>query len=75
MLAAVRELRRTGLDVVAVYHSHPTSPAVPSRTDLANNYWGEVVNLIISLQNAQPEVRGWRMSATDYREAEWQAVD
>src|SRR5262245_2295643 len=50
MFEAMRELRRSELDVVAIYHSHPSSRAVPSRTDLALN-WGErVVNLIISLQ-------------------------
>src|SRR5437868_7043237 len=56
MFAAMRELRRLGLDVVAVYHSHPAAPPVPSRTDLARNWSERVVNLIISLQNAQPEV-------------------
>jgi [CysO sulfur-carrier protein]-S-L-cysteine hydrolase len=75
MFQAMRDLRQAGLDVVAVYHSHPTSAAVPSRTDLARNYSEQVVNLIISLQNAQPEVRGWWLAATGYREADWAVVD
>jgi len=75
MFDAVRELRRTGLDVVAIYHSHPASPPIPSRTDLALNWSDRVMNLIISLQTAQPEVRGWWLTATDYCEADWECVD
>src|SRR3954447_4052537 len=38
MLAAMRDMIARGLDVVAVYHSHPTSRPVPSRKDLDRNY-------------------------------------
>src|SRR5262245_5424379 len=31
IFAAVRDMRLTGLDIVAVYHSHPTSRPIPSR--------------------------------------------
>lgn len=71
MFEAIRAMRRERLDVVAVYHSHPTSPPVPSRTDLARNYSPDVVNFIVSLVNASPEVRGWWLTDVDYREAEW----
>ncbi len=43
-------MRERNLDMLAVYHSHPTSPAIPSATDHAE--WGhgeEVVCLIITL--------------------------
>ena len=46
-----------------------------SRTDLARNWSERVVNLIISLQNAQPEVRAWWLSATGYRAADWSRGD
>jgi proteasome lid subunit RPN8/RPN11 len=68
---ADRDMRRRGLEVLAVYHSHPTTAAVPSRTDLARNYSPHVVNLIISLLTDPPSVRGWLLTETDYREAEW----
>ncbi|HJT78672.1 MAG TPA: M67 family metallopeptidase [Gemmataceae bacterium] len=71
MFAAHKDMRRRGLDVLAIYHSHPTSEAVPSRTDLARNYSAEVVNFIISLAGAEPQVRGWWLTDSDYREAEW----
>jgi [CysO sulfur-carrier protein]-S-L-cysteine hydrolase len=75
LFAAVKQVRRRGWDVLAVYHSHPTSPPVPSRTDLARSYWAGVVHFIISLQSSQPEVRGWWLTETDYREASWAIAD
>jgi proteasome lid subunit RPN8/RPN11 len=75
MFAAWRDMRRRGLEVLAVYHSHPTSAPVPSRKDLAHSYGPEVVNLIISLTTSPPAVSGWRFTFEDYREAEWSVVD
>jgi proteasome lid subunit RPN8/RPN11 len=72
MFDAERAMRRQGIEVLAVYHSHPTSEPVPSRTDLERNYSSEVVNVIISLKDAEPRVRGWWLSETGYREAEWE---
>ena len=71
MFEAIRDMGRHGLDVLAVYHSHPTSPPVPSRKDLERNYDEGVVNLIISLTTEPPTVRGWWLTAETCREAEW----
>src|SRR5262245_11470025 len=75
MFNAVKDMRRRGWEVLAVYHSHPTSPPVPSRKDLERSYGPGVVNLIISLQSAQPEVRGWWFTPTGPLEAEWECID
>jgi proteasome lid subunit RPN8/RPN11 len=69
--SAERDIRIQGLEVLAVYHSHPTSEPVPSRKDRERNWSTEVVNLIISLTTTPPTVRGWWLSAETYREAEW----
>ena len=58
MLRAHRDMRERGLDLLAVYHSHPASEPVPSRTDLAWNYYPGVVHLIVSLAMTSPHVRG-----------------
>jgi proteasome lid subunit RPN8/RPN11 len=72
MLAAHRAMRAAGTDVLAVYHSHPTSDPVPSRRDRERNYGEQIVNLIIGLRAAEPDVRGWWLTADAAREAEWE---
>ena len=39
LLAAQREGRSSGLDIVGFYHSHPDHPAEPSRTDFDEAHW------------------------------------
>ncbi len=74
--AAEKDMRRNGIDVLAVYHSHPTSEPIPSRTDLEHNGYGTwAVHLIISLKDAEPQVRGWWLTETDYHEAQWDVTD
>ena len=75
MLDADRDMRACGLDLLAVYHSHPTSPAVPSRTDLARHWYADVVCMIVSLAVTPPDVRAWWLMETEYREAEWEVID
>ena len=74
LLNAFRDARASGLEFLAVYHSHPCSAAIPSRTDLASNYWDEVVHFIISLAKDPPEVQGWWLTSRDYEPAEWDIV-
>ena len=70
-LRAFREMRERGLELIAIYHSHPSSPAVPSRVDLERNYYGEVPRLIISLVARPPEMRAYVLSELEYREVPW----
>ena len=72
MLAAHKAMRASGTDVLAVYHSHPTSEPIPSRRDRERNYSEQVVNLIVGLRGGEPTVRGWWMTADGAQEAEWE---
>lgn len=69
--SADRDIHRQAMEVLAIYHSHPTSEPIPSRKDLERSWSADVVNLIVSLTTMPPTVRGWRLSAETYREAEW----
>ncbi len=72
MFDAMRNMREHGIDVLAVYHSHPSSPPVPSKKDLDRNYSEGVINFILGLAGPTPELRGWWLRATGYEEAEWE---
>src|SRR5262249_26189779 len=72
MFAATRDIDRLGLETLAVYHSHPTSEPIPSKTDRERNYSTDVMNLIISLKDPAPSVRAWWLTADDHQEAEWE---
>jgi proteasome lid subunit RPN8/RPN11 len=75
LFAATKDIRNRGWVELAIYHSHPATRPVPSRTDLEEGYWTGVVHFIISLQSSQPEVQGWWLREHDYALAEWQIVD
>jgi [CysO sulfur-carrier protein]-S-L-cysteine hydrolase len=73
LFEAEKDRRRRGLEFLAVYHSHPTSAPVPSRTDLARNYYPDTVWLIVSLADpAAPLMRGWWLREASFDEAEWE---
>jgi proteasome lid subunit RPN8/RPN11 len=72
LIAAHLDLRKRGVQLLAIYHSHPQWPALPSRTDLETNYYGDVPRIIVSLLPATPEVRVWRLDAESYEELIWE---
>ena len=56
--AAVRSLRADGLRLLAVWHSHPATPARLSQEDLCLAYTPDVVYLILSLaQPLEPDLK------------------
>ncbi len=59
MLRAEKQRRAGGYEVLAIYHSHPSSPPLPSRYDIADHLSPEVMCIIVSLASEEPEVKGW----------------
>jgi proteasome lid subunit RPN8/RPN11 len=52
-IQAIVAIESDGLDLLAIYHSHPDGPAHPSPTDLAQAYYPEQAQLIISLADSE----------------------
>jgi len=50
-----------GSDLVAIYHSHPHGPEIPSPTDIAEAYYPEAVYLIWSRRGDEWQCRGFRI--------------
>jgi proteasome lid subunit RPN8/RPN11 len=52
----IKELRRQGQEMLAIYHSHPASPARPSAEDIRLALTPDVAHAIISLQDPEHPV-------------------
>jgi proteasome lid subunit RPN8/RPN11 len=61
-VAALHAIERDGLDLLAIYHSHPAGPSGPSGTDLREAAYPEAAYLIWSVEGD-----GWRLRAFDLR--------
>ena len=70
LIRAVQAMRRERTEIMAIYHSHPKWPAIPSQTDLRENHYGEVPRIIIGLLKSPPECRVWRFYSDPYRYTE-----
>lgn len=57
--AVIKDLRNNNLDMIAIYHSHPHSPARPSKKDIEMAFYPDVVYLIVSLENKEPYLKGF----------------
>jgi [CysO sulfur-carrier protein]-S-L-cysteine hydrolase len=58
--AVMKDVRASGLKTLAMYHSHPDTPARPSAEDIRLALTPDLVYVIVSLRNAEaPAVRGF----------------
>ncbi len=58
--AVVKDIRSADLEMLAIYHSHPETPARPSAEDIRLALTPDVIYVIVSLQDAKvPAVKGF----------------
>ncbi len=70
-IAAMRAMREKGEALFAIFHSHPTAPALPSAEDAAQAAYPEALYLIISLNTKGVlELRGFRLQGQGFGEVE-----
>jgi proteasome lid subunit RPN8/RPN11 len=66
---AMREMRERGEELLAIYHSHPHAPALPSLTDIQQHEYPGVLYLIVSLDTQGVlELRGFRLRGQQVQE-------
>ena len=67
----IKEMRNEGRNMVAIYHSHPHSPAYPSSKDISLAFYSEAIYLIIGLTDKdRPEVRAFEIVEGNVREVQ-----
>jgi len=55
-----KDIRAAGLKMLAIYHSHPESPARPSQEDIRLALTPDVIYVIVSLQDERnPVLKGY----------------
>jgi proteasome lid subunit RPN8/RPN11 len=68
-ISAMTKMRAQGEELFAIYHSHPTSPAIPSVTDLNLASYPGALYLIISLNTKGIlEMRGFKINQQSAQE-------
>ena len=72
----VKDIRSAGLEMLAIYHSHPETPARPSAEDIRLALTPNVIYVIVSLQSVRTPkennngsvVKGFHISGTNVTE-------
>jgi len=75
MFAAVKDMRPRGIEMLAIYHSHPSSEPLPSKKDLERNWAPGVMHLIVGLAESTPNVRAWWLLEEGYLAAAFEVVN
>jgi aspartate racemase len=68
VLRAVDEMDRNGWWLGAIYHSHPSSPPVPSTTDIREANWPHALMIIVSLMHGVADMRAYRVNGNTFED-------
>ncbi len=59
-LAAFLDMEAREWELLAIYHSHPNGPETPSPTDIAQAYYPDAIQVIVSLRERErPSIRAF----------------
>lgn len=75
-LSVMKDMRKRGLEMLGIYHSHPHSLAYPSAKDVDMAFYKEAVYFIISLVDKEcPQIRAFRIENKNIKEEEVMVKD
>ena len=64
----IKDIRSADLEMLAIYHSHPETPARPSAEDIRLALTPGVIYVIVSLQNIKPNIKGFLIEDNNVNE-------
>ncbi len=72
----MKEMRNDGDKMVAIYHSHPHSPAFPSAKDVNLAFYSDAVYLIVGLTDSErPEIKAFEIMENKISEVKIEVRD
>lgn len=69
-LKAFRLMEERGEELIAIYHSHPSTAAVPSKADLRQFAYPDAFYIIVGLSGGGVQVRAYRVDIIGRRAVE-----
>jgi len=67
-IKAIRDMREKNLAMLAIFHSHLSSPAYPSAKDMNLAFYEDCIYVIVSIIEKQPVVKGFLIREGDIKE-------
>lgn len=64
----VKAARKEGIDLLAVYHSHPETPARPSKEDIRLAYDSSISHIIVSIVGENKEIKSFKINGKQITE-------
>ncbi len=64
----MKEMRQQGLEMTAIYHSHPYADAYPSLKDINLAFYEDSLYLIVSLIHEKPVIRAFEIKEGTVKE-------
>lgn len=64
---AIKNMRENNYKMLAIFHSHPSSPAYPSAKDVSLAFYEDSIYVIVSLIEKQPVVKGFLIGGMDIK--------
>lgn len=75
LIPVLRELRNSGGQLLAIYHSHPHGPAALSDKDIEQAYYPEAAQVVISLAEPEnPQATAFRITGGAIRQIELHVI-
>lgn len=60
-IKVMKDIRQNNLKMIAIFHSHPSTPARPSKEDIDMAFYEDVYYIIISFMKDIPEVKAFKI--------------
>lgn len=71
----VRDAREKGLEICAVYHSHPETPARPSGEDIKLAFDPDLSYVIVSLADGAEDVKSFKIKDSNVEIEDMEVID